>query len=134
MIGIASVGGYVPRYRLSGKTLASVWGAGGGAGERAVPNYDEDSLTMAAEASLKVLHGRDPGAIGDCFLASTTPPYLEKSTATILAAVADLRPDVLTADLIATCEGGYATSREFIDVWRLPGDRYLNVPPAPAPR
>jgi hypothetical protein len=76
MIGIVSAGAHVPRYRLSGKTLASVWGAGGG-GERAVANYDEDSLTMAAEATLNAIHGRDGRRIGACFFASTTPPYLD---------------------------------------------------------
>ena len=55
MIGIVSVGGHVPRYRLSGKALGAVWG-GGGAGERAVANYDEDSLTMSREAALNALH------------------------------------------------------------------------------
>ncbi len=189
MIGISAVGGYVPRYRLSGKLLATVWGGSGGAGERAVANYDEDSLTMACEAALNALHGRDPKKIGACFLASTTPPYLEKSSATILATVADLGNDVLTADLggslrcgttalrlgldsvkagsaaealvaaadmrpvapgtaeelqlgdgaaavivgsddvIATYEGSYSTSREFSDIWRVQGDRYLNVLP-----
>jgi len=57
MIGIVSAGGYVPRYRLSGKTLAAVWGSGAAGGERAVAGYDEDSLTMAVEASLNALHG-----------------------------------------------------------------------------
>ncbi len=37
MIGILSVGGHVPRYRLSGKALGAVWGVGSG-GERAVAN------------------------------------------------------------------------------------------------
>ncbi|MBI2544934.1 MAG: 3-hydroxy-3-methylglutaryl CoA synthase, partial [Candidatus Rokubacteria bacterium] len=84
MIGILSVGAYIPRYRLSGKTLAQVWGSGG-SGERAVANYDEDSLTMASEAALSALAGRDPSKVGACFFASTTPPYTEKSTATLLA-------------------------------------------------
>src|SRR5215470_1989141 len=188
MIGIVSAGAYVPRYRLSAKTLASVWGSGG-SGERAVANYDEDSLTMACEAALDALHGRDGRRVGACFFASTTPPYLEKSSATLLAAVADLGPDVLTADfggslrcgttalrlaldvvkagtaaealvavadirpvapgtseegqlgdgagalligsdaVIASFEGGYSVSREFIDVWRGPADRYLTVLP-----
>jgi 3-hydroxy-3-methylglutaryl CoA synthase len=189
MIGISAIGGYIPRYRLTGKLLASVWGTGGGAGERAVANYDEDSLTMACEASLNALHGRDQRKVGACFLASTTPPYLEKSSAAILASVVDLPHDVLTADLggslrcgttalrlafdavkagsaaqalvaaadmrpvapgtpeelhlgdgaaaavvadrdvIAAFEGAYATTREFSDVWRVQGDRYLNVLP-----
>jgi hydroxymethylglutaryl-CoA synthase len=189
MIGISAIGGYVPRYRLSGKLLASVWGGGGGSGERAVANYDEDSLTMACEAALNALQGREPGRIGACLFASTTPPYLEKSSATILATVADLGHEVITVDLggslrcgttalrlamdsvkagtvaealvaasdmrpaapgspeelqfgdgaaalvvggddvLATYEGGYTTSREFSDVWRTEGDRYLNVLP-----
>jgi hydroxymethylglutaryl-CoA synthase len=86
MIGILSVGGHVPRYRLSGKALGSVWGGGGGGvgGERAVANYDEDSLTMSCEAALNALHGRDIKSIGACFLASTSAPYAEKSSAAIL--------------------------------------------------
>jgi 3-hydroxy-3-methylglutaryl CoA synthase len=115
MIGIVSVGAYVPRYRLSGKTLAAVWGAGGGAGERAVANYDEDSLTMACEASLNALAGRDPGAVGACFLASTSAPYLEKSSATILATVTDLDAAVLTADLGGSLRCGTTALRLALD-------------------
>jgi 3-hydroxy-3-methylglutaryl CoA synthase len=188
MIGILSAGGHVPRYRLTAKTLGAVWGAGG-TGERAVANYDEDSLTMAVDASLNALHGRDARGIGACFLASTSAPYAEKSSAAILATVMDLPPAVLTADIggslrcgttalrlaldsvkagsiaqalvaaadlrpvapgtaeeaqigdgaatmlvgdgdvIATFEGAYAASHDFTDVWRLQGDRYLNVLP-----
>ena len=51
-VGLTSVAGYVPRYRLSGKSLAQVWGGGSGA-ERAVANYDEDALTMACEAGCR---------------------------------------------------------------------------------
>src|SRR3972149_5563678 len=74
-------------------------GGGGGSGERAVANYDEDSLTMASEAALYALAGRDPSKVGACFFASTTPPYTEKSTATLLATAADLGSEVVTADL-----------------------------------
>jgi hydroxymethylglutaryl-CoA synthase len=97
-IGIVSAGAYIPRYRLSGKTLAAVWGASAG-GERAVANYDEDSLTMAVEASLNALAGHDPRQVDGCLFASTSAPYLEKSSATLLATVADLGPHVVTADL-----------------------------------
>ena len=86
------------RARPGGKTLQAVWGSGGG-GERAVANYDEDSLTMAVEASLDALAGRDVSTVGACFLASTTAPYLEKSSATLLATATDLGREVLTADL-----------------------------------
>jgi len=83
-----SVGGYVPRYRLTGSVVKQVWGAGGG--ERAVAGYDEDAVTMAAEATLAALAGRDPARVGACFFASTSAPYVEKSNATLLASVADL--------------------------------------------
>jgi len=105
MIGIVGVGAYVPRYRLSGKMLGQIWG-GGGSGERAVANYDEDSLTMAVEASLSCLEGRDRSRIGACFFASTSPPYIEKSNATLLATVADLNTEVVTADIGASLRCG----------------------------
>ena len=56
---------------------------------------------MACEAALDALHGRDPKGVGACFLASTTAPYLEKSSAVILATVADLGPGVFTADTLS---------------------------------
>src|ERR1700730_6535379 len=114
MIGILSVGGHVPRYRLSGKALGAVWGVGSG-GERAVANYDEDSLTMSCEAALNALHGRDVKNIGACFLASTSAPYAEKSSAAILATVADLSPAVITADLGGSLRCGTTALRLALD-------------------
>jgi 3-hydroxy-3-methylglutaryl CoA synthase len=61
MVGIVSLGGYIPRYRLSAKTFAAVRGTGR---RRAVAGYDEDSLTMACDAALSALHGRDVRRIG----------------------------------------------------------------------
>jgi len=115
MIGILAVGSYIPRYRLSGKTLAEVWGSGG-SGERAVANYDEDSLTMASEAVLSALAGRDPSKVGACLFASTTPPYTEKSTATLLATVADLGTEVVTADLGGSLRAGTTGIRLALDL------------------
>jgi 3-hydroxy-3-methylglutaryl CoA synthase len=71
-----------------------------------VANYDEDSLTMSCEAALNALHGRDIKNIGACFLASTSAPYAEKSSAAILATVADLSPAVLTGGLGRPGPGG----------------------------
>jgi hydroxymethylglutaryl-CoA synthase len=188
MVGLVAAGVYIPRYRLAGKTVSAVWGSGAG-GERAVANYDEDSLTMAVAAALDALAGHDPRQVGACLFASTSPPYLEKSSATLLATVTDLAPATVTADLggslrcgttalrlaldmvkagsvrqalvaagdvrpvapgtleemtlgdgaaaflvgservIASLEGVHSVSREFSDVWRLAGDRYLTVLP-----
>lgn len=115
MIGLVSVAGYVPRYRLSGKLLAGVWGGGGGGGERAVAGYDEDALTMACEAALRAIGDADPGGIGACFFASTSPPYTEKSNATLVAAVADLAAAVITADLGGSLRCGTTALRLALD-------------------
>ena len=115
MIGILSVGSHVPRYRLSGKALGAVWGGGGG-GERAVANYDEDSLTMACEAALNALHGHDPHVIRACFLASTSAPYAEKSSAAILATVADLPAHTVTADFGGSLRAGTTALRLALDM------------------
>jgi 3-hydroxy-3-methylglutaryl CoA synthase len=113
-LGLLDVGGYVPRYRLSARTLAQVWG-GGGSGERAVANYDEDALTMACEAALAALGDRDRASVGACLLASTSAPYAEKSNATVLATVADLRSEVLTADVGGALRAGTTALRLALD-------------------
>ncbi|HEY7366595.1 MAG TPA: OB-fold domain-containing protein [Methylomirabilota bacterium] len=116
-VGLTSAGGYVPRYRLSGKGTAQVWG-GAASGERAVANYDEDALTMACEAALDTLAGRDTSRIGACFFASTSPPYIEKSNATLLATVADLPASVLTADLCGSLRAGTTALRLALETVR----------------
>lgn len=117
MIGIRGFGVHVPRYRLSAATLAAAWGGSGG-GERAVANHDEDSLTMAVEASLAALAGRDGRTLGGVILASTTPPYAEKSSAAILATVADCGRDVFVADLGGSLRAGTTGLRLALDAVR----------------
>src|SRR5438034_9846446 len=113
-IGLVGVGGCVPRYRLSGKALAQVWG-GGASGERAVANYDEDALTMATEAALDAMAGRESSRVGACFFASTSAPYVEKSNATLLATVVDLPIAVLTADITGSLRSGTTALRLALD-------------------
>ena len=115
MIGIVSLGAYIPRYRLSGRTLAEVWGGSVRGGERAVANFDEDSLTMAVEAALGALEGRDSALVDACYFASTTPPYAEKSSAALLAAATDLRKEVAVADLGGSLRAGTTALRMALD-------------------
>ena len=115
-LGLLSVGACVPRYRLTGKLLAQVWGSGGG--ERAVANYDEDALTMACEAALDAVAGRDTGRIGACFFASTSAPYVEKSNATLVATVADLGAELVTADVGGSLRSGTTALRLALDAVR----------------
>lgn len=97
MIGITRLEAYIPYYRLTGEILSQVWG-GSFVGERAVANYDEDSLTLAAEAVRACLTYEDPKSFQGLYYASTSLPYQEHQNAVLLATIADLSNDLFTAD------------------------------------
>lgn len=107
MSGITAIGAYIPMYRLSRKVFAQSWGTGGGAGERSVASYDEDSLTMAVEAGLDLLksHGARE-EVDALYFASTTAPYGEKSAGTLAATAIDLGSGVRTMDFGGTIRSG----------------------------
>jgi 3-hydroxy-3-methylglutaryl CoA synthase len=126
MIGITGFGVHIPRYRLAGTTLAAVWGGGGG-GERAVANHDEDSLTMAVEASFAALAGRSSQELGGVMLATTTPPYAEKSSAALLSTVVDAGRDVFVTDLGGSLRAGTTGLRLALDAVRAGSARSVLV-------
>ena len=74
MAGICSYGGYVPRYRLNRGIIFGAMGWMNAAnianarGEKAVANYDEDSITMAVAAGIDALQGTDPSQVGGSIL------------------------------------------------------------------
>lgn len=106
MVGITSYGAYLPLYRLPRAEISRAWGGGPVAGEKAVANCDEDSLTMGVEAAVDCLAGADPRLVDALYFATTTPPYREKQSASILARVLDLRPDILTMDVCDSLRSG----------------------------
>jgi hydroxymethylglutaryl-CoA synthase len=106
MAGIISYGAYIPFYRLSRSEIAGAWGMKAGTGERAVANYDEDSLTMAIAAARDCLQGIDTAKIDGVYFASTTAPYKEKQTAATIAAVLGLPPEAVTIDFSGSLRSG----------------------------
>lgn len=112
MVGITSYGAYIPRYRLNRRTIFASMGwfnsatAGVARGEKAVANYDEDSITMAVAAASDCLHGCSRDEIGGFSLSSTTVPYLERQNAAICSAALALKPDIRTADFGASLKSG----------------------------
>jgi len=96
--GIVAYGAYVPIYRLSRVEIAKVWGTRMAKGEKAVANCDEDCITMAVEAGMDALKGVDPSTVDALYFASTTAPYREKKSASVIAAALDLRRNIVTAD------------------------------------
>ena len=67
--GILSFGAYLPRARMQRRAIAAAngWFAPGlkgqGKGERAIGNWDEDTITMAVEAARDCLGDTDRGAL-----------------------------------------------------------------------
>ena len=94
MFGIISCGVYLPRYFMTGEMLAQAWGMPPSRLARRVAGFDEDPLTLAAQAALDI----GTGAEAVCF-ASTTSPCEEKSCAAILSAVLDMPPEARTLNL-----------------------------------
>jgi 3-hydroxy-3-methylglutaryl CoA synthase len=94
-VGIHAFGGYVPRLRLQRRAIAeaNAWFnpaiRGLAKGERAICNWDEDSLTMGVEAARDCLTPArlDAGApaVAAVTFASTTLPFGDRQNAGILA-------------------------------------------------
>ena len=115
MVGIVSYGAYIPWYRLSREEFLRAWGGFAIPGERSVANYDEDSLTMAVEASIDCLADTDAGTVDGLIFATTTAPYAEKQGSAIMALALDLRRDVRTADMTDSLRAGAAGMAWAID-------------------
>ena len=117
-VGIIGWGGYVPKYRVTSRELAHAWGkdwrryaAGIMVEEKSVPGIDEDTFTIAYEASRYALARAriDPGQIGAVYVGTESKPYAVKPPSTMLIeALGAGWPDhfVLGADYEFACKAG----------------------------
>ncbi|MBI2831762.1 MAG: OB-fold domain-containing protein [Chloroflexi bacterium] len=115
MAGIVSFGAYIPMYRLARVEIARAWEGGARDGEKAVANWDEDSLTMGVEAAVDCLGGMERELVDGLYFASTTPSYREKQSASIMASGVDLRTDIATADFTNSLRGGASAFKAALD-------------------
>lgn len=106
MVGIKSYGVYIPYHRLDRTDIAKFWGGFKVPGEKAVANFDEDTVTMGAEACRDCLKGTDRTGIGGLCFASTTFPYAEKQSAALVAATLDLNRTTRTMDVSGSLRCG----------------------------
>ncbi len=109
--GIKACGAYLPRARIERATIAAAtaWARGRGAaaaGRRTFCNWDEDSITMAVEAARGCLDGADRPRVGWVALASTTPPFADRSNAGLASAALGLREDCATLDFGSSRRSG----------------------------
>lgn len=116
-VGIIGYGCYVPMYRITPEEIAKIWGEDASKiksslniQRKSVPAIDEDSATMAVEASKNAIQMAqiDPQNIGAVYVGSESHPYAVKPTASILAEAIGATPNLTAADLEFACKAGTA--------------------------
>ncbi|MFC1989012.1 hydroxymethylglutaryl-CoA synthase [Chloroflexota bacterium] len=106
MVGITSYGAYIPYYRLPRSVISKAWGKGGGRGEKAVANSDEDPISMSVAAAMDCLKGTDPKTVDALFMATTTAPYKERQNSTIAATALDIGREARNVDFASSLKAG----------------------------
>jgi len=130
MAGITSYGAYIPWYRMKRSIIFEQLGwfnpgnAAVARGEKAVANYDEDSLTMAVAAALDCLGNGPRDHIDGLYLASTSLPFAQRQNAVIVSQGLDLPWGVRTADFGGSTKAGTGALIAALDG---SGDRQLMV-------
>ncbi len=115
MVGITAYGAYIPFYRMKREIIANAWGKKAGPGEKAVAGGDEDVITMGVAAAYDCLSGVDLTAVDSVFFATTTPPYVQKQSASIAAAGLNLKKEILSMDIAHSLRGGTGAFRAAMD-------------------
>ena len=115
MVGITSIGAYVPMYRLSGDEIAKMWGGRSPGGEKAVAGCDEDSLTMGVAAALDQMKEKNGETMDGLYFATTTPPYQEKQGAAIIGSAIDLKKTCYTGDFSQSLRAGSMALKSAMD-------------------
>ena len=114
-----SYGVYIPKYRIRVGEISRVWAQGEDVSEglkvfeKAVPDVDEDSVTIAVEAARAAVHrsGIDPHRIGAIYTGSESHPYAVKPTGTIVGEALGTSPTFTAADFEFACKAGTAADQ-----------------------
>jgi 3-hydroxy-3-methylglutaryl CoA synthase len=119
--GILSFGAYAPRKRLQRSVIyaANSWFAPGlkglAKGEKAIGDWDEDSITMAVEAGRDALTGIDRAEIGSISLASTTLPFADRLNCGIVKEALNLSDAVSAIDVGGSQRAGLSSLRQALE-------------------
>ncbi|MBA2919522.1 3-hydroxy-3-methylglutaryl CoA synthase [Sphingomonas sp. MAH-20] len=122
--GILAFGAYIPRRRLQRAAVhaANTWFAPGLAGlargERAIANWDEDSITMAVEAARDCLTGFDRAGVEGLTLASTTLPFADRLNAGAVKEALNLSDDIAASDATGSLRAGTSALIQALDSGR----------------
>jgi len=117
MVGILTYGAYIPRFRIKTVEIARVWGANGeeisrglGVYEKSVPDFDEDTITIAVEAARSALSRRDVDmdTLGAIYVGSESHPYAVKPSSVTVGEAIGATPVMTAADFEFACKAGTA--------------------------
>jgi len=127
---ICGYGCYVPRFRIKSETIKDVWGHfAGKIAEKAVMGYDEDTCTMAVEASKNAIKNAGVGreeisAIG---VGSSSPPYALRSIAAEVAMAIGIPLDIRLLDFKESEKAGTSALLTLMDIVASKGGKGLVV-------
>lgn len=118
-MGIVSYGTYIPRYRLRTADIAAAWKKDGQdvlssllVTEKSVQAPDEDAVTIALEAALKIFEDKNfqckPSDIEALLVGSESHPYAVNPTSTIVGELLGVGNNYFAADLEFACKAGTA--------------------------
>jgi len=116
-LGITGYGCYVPRYRITVEEIARIWGEDPAqiknslmVFEKSVPDKDEDTITISAEAGKNALlrAGINPKQIGALYIGSESHPYAVKPSGTVVAEALNMGTNIMVADFEFACKAGTA--------------------------
>src|SRR5262245_22085128 len=112
MVGIVAYGAYVPRLRLNRQAVydSNKWFAAGlrglAKGERSMANWDEDSITMAVEASRDCLTSHQADDVRSLYFASTTHPFKDRQNAGVIGTALSIEQNLSAADVGGSLKAG----------------------------
>ena len=112
MVGIVAHGAYVPRLRLNRQAVyeANKWFAPGlrglSKGERSMANWDEDSITMAVEASRDCLTSHKAEDVRNIYFASTTHPFKDRQNAGVIGTALNVEQNLSAMDVGGSLKAG----------------------------
>ena len=117
-VGIRSWGVAIPRRKLANEATSKAWSRPAMPGSRSIAGHDEDALTLGVHAAFEAMRDIEPGEVDGIIFASTTAPFLEKSSAVIVAEVLGVSMHSRFLDLGASLGAGtiaLATARDLVN-------------------
>ncbi len=130
MVGIVSYGAHIPRFRMDRNIMQLALLFLGFAplrGEKAVANWDEDSITMAVAAGKDCLSGQESIGIEGLYFATTSATYSLRQNAGIIAAALDLGTATRTMDFTDSTKAGTSALLSAVDAIKAGSCNYCLV-------